>query len=117
LIVATVLIRPDYGRYYYHWTSSAVATPMPPQVGRAATELGEHFAAWRKVLSLTAEQVADRAGISRLTLRKLEHGDPSVGFHVVLRVARTGTARYLDRCARPVEYRSRPGTCGSDQPE
>lgn len=55
---------------------------------RASAEIGEDFAAWRKILGLTAEQVAERAGISRGTLRRLEHGDPSVGFHVVLRVAR-----------------------------
>jgi len=57
-------------------------------VRRAAGDVGEDFAAWRKILGLTAEQVAERADISRGTLRRLEHGDPSVGFHVVLRVAR-----------------------------
>ena len=64
------------------------ATPLSAKVLRAADEIGEDFAAWRKILSLTAEQVAERADISRGTLRRLEHGDPSVGFHVVLRVAR-----------------------------
>ncbi|TPW78529.1 helix-turn-helix transcriptional regulator [Schumannella sp. 10F1B-5-1] len=55
---------------------------------RSATRLGDDFAGWRRVLGLTAAQVAERAGVTRDTLRKLEHGDPSVGFHVVLRVAR-----------------------------
>jgi transcriptional regulator with XRE-family HTH domain len=62
---------------------------MPTTVLRAATEIGDDFAGWRKVLGLTAEQVAERADITRTTLRKLEHGDPTVGFHVVLRVARS----------------------------
>jgi transcriptional regulator with XRE-family HTH domain len=61
---------------------------LPVKVRRASAEIGEDFTSWRKILGLTAEQVAERAGISRGTLRRLEHGDPSVGFHVVLRVAR-----------------------------
>lgn len=66
----------------------AGTAPLPPKVRRAAEEIGDDFAAWRKILGLTAEQVAERADISRGTLRRLEHGDPAVGFHVVLRVAR-----------------------------
>jgi transcriptional regulator with XRE-family HTH domain len=61
---------------------------MPSAINRAARDIGEDFAGWRKILGLTAAQVADRADVTRDTLRKLEHGDPSVGFHVVLRVAR-----------------------------
>ncbi|WP_079003393.1 MULTISPECIES: helix-turn-helix domain-containing protein [Plantibacter] len=60
----------------------------PAAVLRAAREVGLDFAGWRKILGLTAAQVADRADITRDTLRKLEHGDPGVSFHVVLRVAR-----------------------------
>jgi transcriptional regulator with XRE-family HTH domain len=55
---------------------------------RSAADIGADLTGWRKILGLTAEQVADRADVTRATLRKLEHGDPSVGFHVVLRVAR-----------------------------
>lgn len=62
---------------------------MPARVLRAANEIGDDFAGWRKVLGLTTEQVAERADITRTTLRKLEHGDPTVSFHVVLRVARS----------------------------
>lgn len=50
--------------------------------------VGDHLRGWRMVLGLTAEQVSERAGISRDTLRKLETGNPTVGFDVVLRVAR-----------------------------
>lgn len=67
---------------------SANGGRMPAKVREAAEEIGADFAAWRKILGLTAEQVAERADISRGTLRRLEHGDPAVGFHVVLRVAR-----------------------------
>lgn len=61
---------------------------FPVAVIRSARELGDHFAGWRRILGLTAAQVADRADISRDALRRLEHGEPTVGFRVVLRVAR-----------------------------
>lgn len=65
-----------------------MATELPAVILRSAHEIGQDFAGWRKILGLTAAQVADRADITRDTLRKLEHGDPTVSFHVVLRVAR-----------------------------
>ncbi len=55
---------------------------------RAARQLGENLATWRKLQNLTAEQVSDRAGVSRATLSKLEHGDLGVGLGVVLEVLR-----------------------------
>lgn len=65
-----------------------MTTQLPAVILRSAVEIGDDFAGWRKILGLTAAQVAERADITRATLRKLEHGDPTVGFHVVLRVAR-----------------------------
>lgn len=62
--------------------------PLPVRVRRSATVIGNHLVAWRKLQNLTAEQVAERAGITRTTLRRLEHGDPGVGFDVFLNVAR-----------------------------
>ncbi|AND16949.1 XRE family transcriptional regulator [Rathayibacter tritici] len=61
---------------------------LPAAVRASAVEIGANLAGWRKILGLTAEQVADRAGVTRVTLRKVEHGDPTVAFHVLLRVAR-----------------------------
>jgi len=55
---------------------------------RAARQLGENLTTWRKLQNLTAGQLADRAGTSRVTLSKLEHGDPGVGLGVVLEVLR-----------------------------
>jgi transcriptional regulator with XRE-family HTH domain len=49
---------------------------------------GEHVRGWRMVLGLTAQQVAERAGITRDTLRKIESGDPGVGFGNVAQVLR-----------------------------
>lgn len=58
---------------------------MDRRTERRASEIGENLRAWRKLLNLTSQQVADRAGISRPTLRKLENGE-SVGLHVFLSV-------------------------------
>lgn len=57
-------------------------------VERDAHRLGEHLTAWRKLLGYTAAQVAERAGISRPTLTKIEHGNPGVGLGSFLAVAR-----------------------------
>jgi transcriptional regulator with XRE-family HTH domain len=51
-------------------------------------EFGEHVRGWRMVLGLTAQQVAERAGITRDTLRKVETGDPTVSFSNVAQVLR-----------------------------
>lgn len=40
------------------------------------------------VLGLTAQQVAERAGITRVTLRKIESGNPTVSFNNVAQVLR-----------------------------
>lgn len=55
---------------------------------RAARQLGENVATWRKLQNLTAEQLAERAGVSRPTISKLEHGDLGVGIGVLLEVLR-----------------------------
>lgn len=62
--------------------------PSPRKTLRAAHELGEYARTWRKLLNLTAEQVSQRAGISRPTLRKLEQGDPTVTLETFLNVMR-----------------------------
>ena len=67
----------------------------PVRVQRAATDIGTQLTAWRKLLNLTALQVAERANISRSTLRRLEHGDTGVSLETVLSVVRALGA--LDR--------------------
>lgn len=63
------------------------ATNTPPAVAGAQRRIGEHLATWRKLRQLTAAQVADRAGISRHTVMRLENGD-GVSMENLLRVAR-----------------------------
>lgn len=78
--------------------------PTPARTRRAAQEMGEHLTAWRKLQGLTAEQVAERADISRLTLRRLESGEVSVGLDVLLNVARVlGTLDRLVDALDPYE--------------
>ncbi|MGH3331428.1 MAG: helix-turn-helix transcriptional regulator [Nocardioidaceae bacterium] len=49
--------------------------------------MGEHLATWRRLRHLTAEQVADRAGVSRGTVHRLESGQ-GASLENTLRVAR-----------------------------
>lgn len=58
------------------------------KIDRELQELGEHVRGWRMVLGLTAQQVSERAGISRVTLRKIENGDPGVSLRNVAQVLR-----------------------------
>ncbi|GAA4421885.1 hypothetical protein GCM10023169_15400 [Georgenia halophila] len=58
------------------------------KIDRQITDFGEHVRGWRMVLGLTAQQVAERADITRDTLRKIETGSPSVNFRNVAQVLR-----------------------------
>ncbi len=61
---------------------------MAYRIDRELTMFGEHIRGWRMVHGLTAQQVADRASISRDTLRKIETGDGGVSFENVAQVMR-----------------------------
>lgn len=89
-------------------------SPVPVRTRLAAQRAGAHLTAWRKLQSLTAAQVADRAGISRDTLRRLERGDGNVGFDVFLNVSRVlGT---LDRVVDALDpYETDLGRARADQ--
>lgn len=63
------------------------SSPTPRAVVRAQRQLGQHLRHWRKLQRLTAEQVADRAGVSRPVVTRLEHGAGAT-LESVLRVAR-----------------------------
>ena len=51
---------------------------LSPRVAQASARLGENLRLARQRRRLTMQMVAERAGISRVTLSKIEHGDPSV---------------------------------------
>jgi transcriptional regulator with XRE-family HTH domain len=52
-----------------------VSTSLPPPIRRALRQLGEHLGGWRRLRGLTQVQLADRAGVSRETVVRLESGD------------------------------------------
>jgi transcriptional regulator with XRE-family HTH domain len=66
----------------------ARALPVPLPVRRALREVGEDLATWRKLRTLTQAQLADRAGVSRGTLVRLERGEGGVSVENLLRVLR-----------------------------
>jgi transcriptional regulator with XRE-family HTH domain len=59
----------------------------PGAVVSGQRRIGEDLATWRRLRLLTAAQVADRAGISRHTVMRLENGE-GASLENVLRVAR-----------------------------
>lgn len=58
------------------------------RIDRQLADFGQHVRGWRMVLGLTAQQVAERADITRDTLRKIESGNANVGFNNVAQVLR-----------------------------
>lgn len=58
------------------------------RIDRQVADFGEHVRGWRMVLGLTAQQVAERADITRDTLRKIESGNLNVSFLNVAQVLR-----------------------------
>jgi transcriptional regulator with XRE-family HTH domain len=59
----------------------------PGAVVGGQRRIGEDLATWRRLRRLTAAQVADRAGISRHTVMRLENGE-GASLENVLRIAR-----------------------------
>jgi len=91
-----------------------VRRPSPAKVLLAAERIGHHVVTWRRLLGLTAEQVAQRAGISAPTLRKLEHGDPSVTLETYLNVLRA-LGRLDEAVAALDPYETELGRARADQ--
>jgi len=65
-----------------------VARPTSVRVSTAAQRIGEQLVTWRKLQGLTAQSLAERAGMARDTLRRVEKGDPGVSFEAFLNVTR-----------------------------
>lgn len=62
--------------------------PRPVRTRRAAVQLGAQLAELRDQQRLSVEQLAERASITRGTLRRVENGDPGVGLGEFLTVVR-----------------------------
>ncbi|HET7505417.1 MAG TPA: helix-turn-helix domain-containing protein [Kofleriaceae bacterium] len=65
---------------------SRPTTPALPPVARILRELGENIRLARRRRGLAAQLVAERAGMSRPTLRAIERGDPGVTLGAVANV-------------------------------
>ena len=96
-----------YKMYFDRNMDHNIPKNIPPAVRRALSEVGGHVATWRKLRGMTQAQLADRAGISRGTLVRLEHGDGGVSTENMLCVLRglgvlAGLPRALDPYATDV---------------
>ena len=79
-------------------------SPTPLPVVRALRDVADHVAAWRKLRGLTQAQLADRSGVSRDTLARLEGGDGGVSAENLLRILRgLGILDGIPRAIDPYE--------------
>lgn len=62
------------------------APSIVPRLARLLAGLGENIRKARLRRAYSAEAVAQRAGISRKTLYRVEHGDPAVALGIYARV-------------------------------
>ncbi|MFI5062883.1 MAG: helix-turn-helix domain-containing protein [Streptosporangiales bacterium] len=85
----------------------------PAAVASGQRRIGEDLATWRRLRRLTAAQVADRAGISRYTVMRLENGDGAT-MENLLRVARA--LGVLDQLVEAVDpYKTDVGRLRSEE--
>ena len=86
-------------------------TPIP--VIRAVRQIGADLATWRKLRQLTIAEVADRAGVGRSTVLRLEAGQ-GASLENLLRVARAlGVLESLSGALDP--YASDVGRLRADE--
>lgn len=88
--------------------------PVPMRTMLAAQQIGENLATWRKMLGLTAEQVAEKVAVSRSTLSRIENGDPTVSFATFLNACHT--LGILDRVVEATDpYETEIGRIRADR--
>lgn len=63
-----------------------VSPPLLPRIGRLLGQVGSNLRLARLRRQYTAETVAQRAGITRKTLYRVEQGDPAVALGIYARV-------------------------------
>jgi len=89
------------------------ASRTPIAVANGQRRIGADLATWRRLRRLTAAQVADRAGISRHTVMRLENGEGAT-MENLLRVARAlGVLDQLVGAADP--YKTDVGRLRSEE--
>lgn len=79
------------------------STRTPSTVSRALTTVGKDLGTWRKLRSLTVAEVAERAGVTSLTVVRLENGHGST-LETLLRVTRAlGVLELFTHAVDPYE--------------
>ena len=59
---------------------------MPRALEQALKQMGEQIKLARKRRHLSMQDIAERATVNRLTISKVEHGDPTVSIGIYARV-------------------------------
>lgn len=78
--------------------------PAPAPVRRALKEVASSIEAWRKLRGLTQAQLAERAGVSRFMILRLENGDSGITMENLFRVLRAlGVLDGIPRAIDPYE--------------
>ena len=86
----------------------------PPPIRRTLRAVADSIGTWRKLRGLTQAQLADRSGVSRDTVGRLEGGDGGVSVENMLRVLRAlGILDSLPEALDP--HRSDIGRLRSDE--
>jgi len=86
----------------------------PIAVARGLREFGENVQAWRKLRGLTQAQLAERAGVARVTVIRLERNEGAVSLENTLRVL--GALGVLDQVSRALDpYSTDLGRARSDE--
>ncbi len=74
--------------------------PLAPALVATARALGERLRARRKALKVSAVDAAEAAGMSRVTLARIERGEPSVTMGAYIGAARPSGSSSAGRPAR-----------------
>jgi transcriptional regulator with XRE-family HTH domain len=75
-----------------------------PAIQRALRAVADDVVVWRKLRGLTQAQLADRAGVSLNTVRRLEDADGGITLENVLRILRAlGVLESVPRALDPYE--------------
>jgi transcriptional regulator with XRE-family HTH domain len=81
----------------------ATTRAAPPAIRRAEREIAQHVVTWRKLRGLTQSQLAERAGVSRDTVRRVESAENGVTVQSLLRVLRSlGVLENVERALDPL---------------
>jgi transcriptional regulator with XRE-family HTH domain len=88
--------------------------PVPLPVRRGLRDISAHVQTWRKLRGLTQAQLADRAGVDRTTVIRLEKGDGAVSLEITLKILHA--LGILDSVSRAIDpYESDVGRLRSEE--